>query len=139
KVTCNVPANTTFAKNWFSATVYATVSTTVSPGQNGFFIYNFTVPTGTPAGTVTTFNGDVGLIATGTELRPEGYFQQNTTPTVITTLTLTPTSASLPVGGTQQFTVTGQGPNPVTWTVNGGCGAITSSGNFVATAMNSAS
>src|SRR4030088_2335661 len=74
KVTCNVPSNNTYAFNWFSSTVYATVTTTVSPGQNGFFIYNFTVPTGTPVGTVTTFNGDVGLIATGTELRPQGYF-----------------------------------------------------------------
>jgi hypothetical protein len=139
KVTCDVSANATFAKNWYSATVYATVSTTVQPGQNGFFIYNFTVPTGTPAGTVTTFYGDAGLIATGAELRPQGYFQVNTTPTVVTTLTLTPTSAAVPVGGTQQFTVTGQGPNPVTWTVIGGCGAITSDGNFVATAMNAAS
>jgi hypothetical protein len=139
KLTCNVPANATYAKNWYSATVYSTVSTTVQPGQNGFFIYNFTVPTGTPAGTVTTFYGDVGLIATGAELRPQGYFQVNTTPAVVTTLTLTPTSASVPVGGTQQFTVTGQGVNTVTWTVNGGCGAVTSDGNFVATAMNSSS
>src|SRR5438132_13169761 len=39
KVTCNVPSNTQYNKNWFSQTVYATVTTAVAPGQNGFFIY----------------------------------------------------------------------------------------------------
>src|SRR6266850_2452453 len=71
KQTCNVPSNTAYAKNWFSSTVYATVTTTVQPGQNGFFIYSFTVPQGTPPGTAATFYGDVGLIATGAMLRPE--------------------------------------------------------------------
>jgi len=139
KTTCNVSQNASFAKNWFSSTVYATATSTVAPGQNGFFLYNFTVPGGTPASTATTFYGDVGLIATGAELRPQGYFQVNTTPTVVTTLTLSPTSANVPVGGTQQFTVTGQGSATVTWTVNGGCGAVTTDGNFVATAQNAAS
>ena len=139
KVTCNVSANAAYAKSWYSATVYATVTTTVQPGQNGFFVYNFTVPAGTAGGTATTFYGDVGLIATGAELRPQGYFQVNTAPTVVTTLTITPSSASVPVAGTQQFTVSGQGPAPVTWSVNGGCGAITTNGNFIATAMNSSS
>src|SRR5262249_9525367 len=80
QVTCNVSNSATFAQNWFSSTVYATVSAVVPPGSNGFFIYNFTVPDGTPIGTVTTFYGDVGLIATGTMLHPEGYFQVNTAP-----------------------------------------------------------
>ena len=88
KVTCNVSANGTFAKNWFSPTVYATVTTTVGAGQNGFFVYDFTVPAGTPNGTVTTFYGDVGLIATGAEFRPQGYFQINTTPIPTITLSL---------------------------------------------------
>src|SRR5438477_6489585 len=57
KVTCSVPSNTQFNHNWFSQSVYATVTTTLAPGQNGFFVYNFTVPSGTPAGTVTSFNG----------------------------------------------------------------------------------
>jgi hypothetical protein len=140
KVTCNVPGNSAFNKNWFSPTVYATVSTTVAPGQNGFFIYDFTVPAGTPAGTVTTFYGDVGLIATGAELRPEGYFQINTTPTPVFALQLSPTSASVQVGASQQFTASGQPTGAtVNWSVNGGCGAITAVGQFVATAMNSAS
>jgi len=139
KVTCNVSQNASFAKNWFSATVYATASTTVAPGQNGFFIYNFTVPAGTPSGTATTFYGDVGLIATGAELRPQGYFQINTTPVIATNLVLTPSSLNIALGASQQFTVTGQGTNPITWTVNGGCGAITSDGLFVATATNAAS
>ena len=139
KVTCNVPSNTTFASNWFSSTVYATVTTSVAPGQNGFFIYNFTVPAGTPPGTVTTFNGDVGLIATGAEFRPEGYFQINTAPTPAVTLVVAPQAASLPVGGTQQFTVSGQPTGAtVNWSVTGGCGAITATGLFAATAMNSA-
>ncbi len=138
KVSCNVPSNASFSKGWYSQTVYATVTTTIAPGQNGFFIYNFTVPTGTPAGTVTTFYGDVGLIATGAVLRPEGYYQLNTVPTPPLSLTLSPSSATLPVGGMQQFTVTGQPAGmPITWTVTGGCGAVTTNGLFAATAMNS--
>src|SRR2546428_750954 len=102
KITCNVSSNATFAKNWFSGTVYATVTTTVAPGQNGFFIYNFTVPQGTPPGTATTFYGDVGLIATGSMLRPEGYFQVNSVPAPTQSLVLSPATASLQVGQTQQ-------------------------------------
>src|SRR5260221_3090690 len=139
KVTCNVSQNASFAKNWFSSTVYATSTSTVAPGQNGFFLYNFTVPAGTPSGTATTFYGDVGLIATGQELRPQGYFQINTTPVIATNLVLTPSALNIALGASQQFTVTGQGTNPITWTVNGGCGAITTDGLFVATATNAAS
>jgi hypothetical protein len=136
KVTCNVPSNSTFAHNWYSATVYATVTTAVAPGQNGFFIYNFDVPPTTGAGVATTFNGDVGLIANGNVLRPEGYYQVNTTPTQ--SLTISPSPASVQVGSTLQFTVTGLSAGiPVTWSVNGGCGAITTSGLFAATSMNS--
>jgi hypothetical protein len=140
KTTCNVPSNQSFRSRWFSDRVYATVTSTVAPGQNGFFIYDFTVPAGTPPGTVTTFYGDVGLIATGAELRPEGYFQINTTPVPSLTLTLTPSPASVAVGSTQQFTLSG-GPTGIdpTWSVTGGCGAITATGLFAATATNSAS
>jgi hypothetical protein len=139
KITCNVSSNATFAKNWFSSTVYATATTTVAPGQNGFFIYNFTVPQGTPPGTVTTFYGDVGIIQTGNMLRPEGYFQVNTVPAPTQSLVLSPASASIQVGQTQQFTVTNlpTGATP-TWEVLGGCGAVTAVGLFAATAMNSA-
>src|SRR5437899_3394709 len=81
KVTCNVASpNAAYASGWFSSTVYATVSTAVGPGSNGFFIYNFTVPAGTAPGTQAVFNGDVGLIGSGLELRPQGYFQINTAP-----------------------------------------------------------
>ena len=81
KVTCNVASpNAAYASGWFSATVYATVSATVAPGSTGFFVYNFVVPAATAAGTTATFNGDVGLISNGTEFRPQGYFQINTTP-----------------------------------------------------------
>ncbi len=56
KTTCNVASpNAAYASGWFSATVYATVSATVPPGSNGFFVYNFVVPAGTAAGTVATF------------------------------------------------------------------------------------
>ncbi len=139
KTLCNVAGpNAAYASGWFSSTVYATVSATVPPGSNGFFVYNFAVPAGTAPGTVATFNGDVGLIATGTELRPEGYFQVNTTPSATGGLQISPTSAALPVGGQQQFSVTGApaGSN-TTWTVNGGCGAVTNLGLFAATATNS--
>jgi hypothetical protein len=137
KVTCNVPSNSNFNHGWLSPTVYATVTAAVGPGQNGFFIYNFDVPTNTAPGTVTNFNGDVGLIANGNEFRPEGYFQVNTVP--VPQLTVSPSPAQVRVGTTQQFTVSGQAAGtPVTWAVNGGCGAITSAGLFAATSMNSA-
>ena len=81
KVTCNVPSpNAAYARDWYSATAYATVATPVLPGQNGFFVYNFQVPLSAPPGTTVTFNGDVGLTATGALLHPSGYYQQNTVP-----------------------------------------------------------
>jgi len=140
KVTCNVASpNAAYASGWFSATVYATVSATVPPGSNGFFIYNFVVPAATPAGTSATFNGDVGLVSNGLEFRPQGYFQINTAPGASGGMTISPTSASLSVGQTQQFTVSGAPSGAaVNWSVTGGCGAVTSSGLFAATATNSA-
>ena len=142
KVTCNVASpNAAYASGWFSSTVYATVSAAVPPGSNGFFIYNFTVPAGTGSGVQAVFNGDVGLIGSGLEFRPQGYFQINTTPGAAGSggLTITPSSASLPVGGTQQFTASGASAGAtINWSVVGGCGAITSSGLFAATATNSA-
>jgi hypothetical protein len=139
KTACNVASpNAAYASGWFSTTVYATVSASVPPGSNGFFVYNFTVPAGTAPGTVATFNGDVGLIANGTELRPEGYFQINTAPGSTGGMTISPSSASMPVGGQQQFTVSGApAGSSTTWTVAGGCGAVTNSGLFAATATNS--
>jgi len=81
KTTCNVASpNAAYARNWYSPTVYATVTAPVSPGQNGFFVYDFLVPAGTQPNVVATFNGDVGLLSTGALLHPEGYFQQNVTP-----------------------------------------------------------
>ena len=139
KTTCNVASpNAAYASGWFSSTVYATVSATVPPGSNGFFVYNFVVPANTAPGTAAVFNGDVGLIATGTETRPQGYFQINTTPGATGGMTLSPTSAALPVGGQQQFTVSGAPTGAtVNWSVAGGCGAVTSNGLFAATATNS--
>ncbi len=139
KVTCNVPSpNAAYASGWYSATVYATVTSTVAPGQNGFFIYRFTVPAGTPGNTVVTFDGDVGLIATGAELRPEGYYQQNTTPPYLGSLTISPISASLRVGGQQRFTATTDLVGSIRWTVQGQCGGIDASGTFTAIALSSA-
>lgn len=81
KTTCNVASpNDAYVSDWYRPTVYATVTTPVAPGQNGFFVYNFTVPVGTGPGVVTTFNGDVGLLASGDLIHPEGYYQQNVTP-----------------------------------------------------------
>jgi hypothetical protein len=81
KTTCGVPSpNAAYASNWYSQTVYATVTAPVAPGQNGFFVYDFLVPVGTGPNTVATFNGDVGLLSSGALLHPEGYFQQNITP-----------------------------------------------------------
>jgi hypothetical protein len=139
KTTCNVASpNAAYASGWQSTTVYASVSAGVNPGQNGFFIYNFTVPAGTGAGVAATFNGDVGLIASGLMLRPEGYYQVNTTPAATGALTISPTSTSQPVGGQQQFTATGApAGSTVSWTVTGGCGAVTNTGLFAATAVNS--
>jgi hypothetical protein len=139
KTTCNVASpNAAYASGWFSSTVYATVSAAVPPGSNGFFVYNFIVPAGTGAGVAATFNGDVGLIASGLETRPQGYFQINTTPGSTGGMTISPSSAALPVGGQQQFTVSGAPAGAtVTWSVAGGCGAVTNNGLFAATATNS--
>ena len=140
KTTCNVASpNAAYASGWFSSPVYATVSAAVAPGQNGFFIYNFIVPAGTAAGTAATFNGDVGLIASGLMTRPQGYFQINTAPSATGGLTLSPASAAMAVGGTQQFTASGASTGAtITWSVTGGCGAVTSAGLFAATSTNSA-
>ena len=81
KTTCgSTSPNSAYASGWYAPSVYATVSTPVSPGQNGFFVYSFAVPAGTAPGTTVTFNGDLGLIATGALLHPQGYYQQNTAP-----------------------------------------------------------
>ena len=140
KVTCNVPSNLGYKSGWYSDTVYATVTSTVAPGQNGFFIYDFTVPAGTAPGTVTTFYGDVGFISSGAELHPEGYFQVNTVPQPTYSLSLSPANASVAVGTTQQFSLAGApaGAQPM-WSVVGGCGAVTTTGLFAATATNSTS
>lgn len=81
KITCNVATpNAPYARDWYSPTAYATVAAPVLPGQNGFFVYNFTVPATAAPGTTVTFNGDVGLASTGALLHPSGYYQQNTVP-----------------------------------------------------------
>jgi hypothetical protein len=139
KVTCNVPSpNAAYAVRWVSSSQYATVSTTTAPGQNGFFIYDFAVPAGAPAGTVATFNGDVGLIASGALFRPEGYFHRNTTPPVVGTLTISPASTSLAIGGQQRFSASTNLSGNVGWSVRGGCGGIDSNGSFTAIALTSA-
>ena len=88
KTTCGVTSpNAAYASNWYAPSAYATVTTPVSPGQNGFFVYNFTVPAGTPPATTVTFNGDLGLVSSGALLHPQGYYQQNTVPTSNTPFT----------------------------------------------------
>lgn len=95
---CGVPsANAAYASGWFSATVYATLATTVLPGQSGFFTYQITVPQGMPAGTTATFGGEVGLIETGLPFDPQGYFQSNTTPDLGGTLVASFLTQPLPV------------------------------------------
>ncbi len=98
KITCGVASpSSAYASGWYAPSVYATVTTPVSPGQNGFFVYGFAVPAGTPPGTTVTFNGDLGLIATGALLHPQGYYQQNTAPAATgpyTSATFDPTVAA---------------------------------------------
>ena len=65
----------------------------------------------------------------------------------LATLTVSPDTATLAEGATQQFTVTGQDAEgdpisplpPVTWTVNGGIGTIDADGLFTATAAGTGS
>ena len=136
KTTCNVASpNAAYASNWYSTTVYATVAASTAPGSNGFFIYNFKVPAAALPATTATFNGEVGLIGIGGVLRPQGYFQSNTTPLPLQPLSIAPASASVQVGGQLQFTST----IVSAWTVTGGCGAVTPTGLFAATATNSQS
>lgn len=136
KLTCNAPSpNAAYASGWYSRTVYATVTSAVIPGTNGYFIYSFTVPANAVPGSTATFYGDVGLIGTGETLRPSGYFQSNTVPIYAPPLTITPASASLPVNTTFQFFAS----SPSTWRVVGGCGAVTTGGLFAATSTNAPS
>jgi hypothetical protein len=135
KLTCNVPSpNAAYASGWYSSSAYATVTSPVIPGANGFFIYSFVVPASAAPGSSATFFGDVGLIPTGALFRPSGYFQTNTAPAA-STLAITPASASVPVGSTFQFIAS----SASTWSVIGGCGAVTTTGLFAATAMSAPS
>jgi len=135
KVTCGIASpNAAYSSGWYSKTVYATIDQVVAPGSKGHFIYSYVVPTGSVPGTVATFNGEVGLIASGAPLRPQGYFHQNVVPQPHT-LAISPTSAAVPVGWTQQFSTSTE----VTWSVTGGCGVISSVGTFIALATNSSS
>jgi hypothetical protein len=93
-------ANTGYEHHWYSASVYATVSAAVPPGQNGFFSYEIAVPQGTPPGVSALFSGDVGLIASGVMLHPDGYFHVNTTP-VGGTARLVATFRALPIPATE--------------------------------------
>ena len=79
KVTCGVPsAYAAWSNGWLSSTAYATTSTDyVGPGQTGYFVYNIVAPT-TSAGQTARFNGDLALHASGTQLHPQGYYQDAT-------------------------------------------------------------
>ncbi len=80
------------------------------------------------------------LIEGTTWMEDYGIYWQITVPSVAAGLTISPTSASVPVGGTQQFTASGApSGSSVTWSVTGGCGSVTTSGLFTATATNAAS
>jgi adhesin/invasin len=80
------------------------------------------------------------LIEGTTWMEDFGIFWQITVPTVAAGLAISPASANLPVGGTQQFAASGMpSGSSVSWTVTGGCGAVSSSGLFTATATNSSS
>jgi hypothetical protein len=134
KVTCGIPsANAAWASNWLSSTAYATTSTAyVGPGQTGFFVYNI-VASGT-AGQTARFNGDLALHASGQQVHPQGYYQDATVNAGA--LTIAPPSSSPVVGSTVQFSVSGAAAgSTLTYTVTGGCGTITASGLFTATAV----
>lgn len=80
------------------------------------------------------------LIEGTTWMEDYGIYWQITVPSVASGLTISPTSATLPVGGTQQFSASGApSGSSMTWSVSGGCGTVTTSGLFTATATNSSS
>ncbi len=139
KTTCGVPSpNAAYASRWYSSTVYTSVTTNVLPGQNGFFTYAFVVPAAAAFAEVATFNGEVGLIASGLALHPEGYFHRNVTPAAFGSLAISPLSAAVPQSGQQQFTAfLGGVPASASWSVTGGCGIISSTGLLVGTSINS--
>ena len=115
KVTCNVASQMSSFTRWFSSTVYATVSATVSHVWNGSFIYNSTSSaTALSPGTAATFNGDVGIarsvkhtatslvgtsppiLLTTSGMVNAGYYQINTTPaTTYFTSTMTSSYSTL--------------------------------------------
>lgn len=62
-----------------------------------------------------------------------GSGQPTPTPTPFSTASVTPSSASVPIGGTQQFTGTGF-PGTITWTINPSIGTIDANGLYHAPA-----
>ena len=70
-----------------------------------------------------------------------GIYWQITVPsTTGGSLTISPASATVPIGGSQQFTASGAPSGAsMSWTVTGGCGMVTASGLFTATATNATS
>ena len=138
KVTCNVTSpNAAFASNWFSAIAYATQSTdVVSPGMTGYFVYSVQAPSNAAAATY-RFNGDLVLGATGAMLHPQGYYQDvSVSATNVASMTISPTSATLNAGQSQQFTATAKDSSGATvnvqptWTATGG--TVTNTGLFTA-------
>lgn len=123
---------------WFSSIAYATHTTDyVGPGQIGWFTYNLKAPANAAGGTY-RFDGDLVVAATGQPLNREGYFQ---TATVLSTnaasITISPSTVTMNVNATQQFTATVKDAsgNVITnafvgWTATGG--AVSPTGLYIA-------
>lgn len=95
--TCGAPSPyAAYEHGWYSASVYATLSRTVTPGQTGFFSYEIAVPSGTAPGTSARFDGEVGLIDDGLALHPEGYYHENVAPAAAATLVATLLTQPIP-------------------------------------------
>jgi hypothetical protein len=77
---CGETANDSYAKDWYSDGVYATLGAPVAPGALGFFSYQVVVPPGTMPGTTARFSGAIGLIAAETSFGGEGYYHEVTVP-----------------------------------------------------------
>lgn len=108
----------------------------VGPNQIAWFQFAIRAPQ--TAGTYILYIRP--LIEGATWMEDYGIYWHITVPSVSAALTISPAAASLPVGGTQQFTASGvPSGTSVTWSVTGGCGAVSTSGLFTATATNAAS
>ncbi|MEN6603354.1 MAG: chitobiase/beta-hexosaminidase C-terminal domain-containing protein, partial [Bryobacteraceae bacterium] len=121
-----------------SGTYAGAFSLTLSTTTTGATIH-YTTDGSTPTSNSTTYTGAITVSSSATVKAvavKAGYSDSGvaTATYVIVAVAVSPTSANIPHGGTQQFSaaVTGTGNTAVTWSVASGPGSISSAGLYTA-------